>query len=107
AILYPSLSMGAKGAILAVAGVAPRACVELYDAVQEGNHTKARDLQNRLAPLSNIVTAGLGVTGLKAALEMAGYSGGSPCAPLLAASETEHDKVKTVMRNTGLFPDFE
>src|SRR5262249_11998795 len=77
AILYPSLAMGAKGAVLAVAGVAPRACVELFNAVQEGNHTKARDLQNRLAPLSNIVTAGLGVTGLKAAIDMAGYSGGS------------------------------
>ena len=107
AILYPSLTMGAKGAILAVAGVAPHACVELFNAVQEGNHTKARDLQNRLAPLSNIVTAGLGVTGLKAALTMAGYSGGSPCAPLLPASDTEREKVKTVMRNTGLFPDLE
>ncbi len=106
AILYPSLMMGAKGAVLAVACAAPRACVELFDAVQQDDYAKACDLQNRLAPLSNIVTAGLGVTGLKAALDLAGYAGGSPCAPLLPANDSEREKVKTVMQNSGLFAAF-
>ncbi len=81
-ILYPSLLMGARGAILAVACAAPRACVDLYTAVEQGDHARARELQNRIAPLSHIVTAGLGVSGLKAAMEMAGYTGGEPRAPL-------------------------
>jgi 4-hydroxy-2-oxoglutarate aldolase len=106
-ILYPALSMGAKGAILAVACVAPRACVELFEAVQAGNHAKARELQNRLSPVAHIVTAGLGVSGLKAALKLAGFFGGVPRAPLARANETNIEKVKSVLRESGLFADME
>ncbi len=103
-ILYPSLSMGAAGAVLAVACVVPRATVELYQAVSEGDHTRARELQHRIAPLSHIVTAGLGVAGLKAALEMAGFVGGSPRAPLSPVSDSDREKIRAVMRESRLFP---
>jgi 4-hydroxy-2-oxoglutarate aldolase len=106
-ILYPSLLMNATGAILAVACTAPRACVELYNAARSGDHAKARELQNRIAPLSNIVTAGLGVAALKAAMEMAGYLGGCPRAPLAQLSEGDKERVRDVMRKTGLFPEME
>ncbi len=106
-ILYPSLLMGASGAILAVACAAPRACVELYDAVRAGDMALARDLQNRLAPLSQVVTAGLGVAALKAAMALNGFVGGQPRAPLAPLSEPERERVRAVMRDTGLFPDME
>lgn len=106
-ILYPSLLMGAAGAILAVACAAPRACVDLYEAVRGGDHTRARELQNRIAPLSHIVTAGLGVAGLKAAMEMAGFAGGMARAPLAPLSDSDRARVRAVARDTGLFPDFE
>lgn len=101
-ILYPALAMGAKGAVLAVACVAPRACVELFAAVQAGNHGKARDLQNRLSPVAHLVTAGLGVPGLKAALELAGFFGGAPRAPLAQVNQANLEKVKSVLRESGL-----
>lgn len=106
-IVYPALSMGAGGAILAVACVAPGACVELFEAVQAGNHAKARELQNRLAPVVHIVTAGLGVAGLKAAMTVAGFFGGEPRAPLTGASEANLEKVKSVLRESGLFAHIE
>jgi 4-hydroxy-2-oxoglutarate aldolase len=106
-ILYPSLMMGARGAVLAVACAAPRACSELYEAVEAGDYAKARELQNRIAPLSHIVTAGLGVAGLKVAMEMAGYTGGATRAPLAYVSEGEREKIRAVMRETGLFPGLE
>ena len=106
-ILYPSLLMGATGAILAVACAAPRACVELYNAVSAGDHGLARDLQNRLAPLSQIVTAGLGVAALKAAMALNGFVGGHPRAPLVPLDESESARLRAVMRNTGLFPEME
>ena len=106
-ILFPSLIMGAVGAVLAVACAAPRACVDLYTAVKAGDHQRGRDLQNRIAPLSQIVTAGLGVPGLKAAMEMVGLAGGPPRAPLVALNGTERDRVKAVIRETGLFPEIE
>ncbi len=106
-IVYPALSMGATGAILAVACVAPGACVDLYEAVKAGNHAKARELQNRLAPISHIVTAGLGIAGLKAAMKVAGFSGGEPRAPFLPANGVNLEKVKSVLRESGLFTEME
>jgi 4-hydroxy-2-oxoglutarate aldolase len=106
-ILYPSLLMGAAGAVLAVACAAPRACVDLYEAARGRDHAGALALQNRIAPLSHIVTAGLGVAGLKAAMEMAGFTGGMARAPLAPLMEAEKSRVKAVVRDTGLFPDLE
>ncbi|MEW6210453.1 MAG: dihydrodipicolinate synthase family protein [Acidobacteriota bacterium] len=106
-ILYPALMMGARGAILAVACAAPRAAVELFNAARSGDTARARDLQNRIAPLSHIVTAGLGVAGLKSAMDMAGLRGAAPRGPLADLSETERERVRAVMRQCGLFPDME
>jgi 4-hydroxy-2-oxoglutarate aldolase len=106
-ILFPSLMMGARGAILAVACAAPRACVELYTAATDGDYERARELQNRISPLSHIVTAGLGVAGLKTAMGMIGYRGGDVRAPLSPLNEGEINRVKTVLRETGFFPEIE
>ena len=106
-ILYPSLIMGATGGVLALACVAPQPCVDLFDAVGRGDHDAARQLQHRLAPLSQIVTAGLGVAGLKAALELAGFTGGAPRAPLRQVSDADRERIRSVMRGTGFFPGLE
>lgn len=106
-ILYPALLMGASGGILAVACVAPRACVEIYLAAASGDGARARQLQEKLAPLSRAVTSQFGIAGLKAAMQMAGYRAGPPRAPLLAASQEESEKIKAIMRQTGFFADLE
>jgi len=106
-ILYPSLAMGAAGAVLGVACAAPRACVDLYVAAKAGDHARARDLQNRLSPLSHIVTAGLGVPGLKAAMEILGYAGAFPREPLVPLNGSDKERIATVIRQTGLFPEIE
>jgi len=106
-IVYPSVTMGATGAILGVACAAPEACVELYQAAKSGDHDRARDLQNRIAPLSQIVTAGLSVPGLKAAMDIIGFAGGVPRAPLTSVSNEEREKIREVIRKTGLFPEVE
>ncbi len=106
-ILYTSLMMGAAGAILGVACAAPRPCVELYEAVRAGDHQRARELQNRISPLSQTVTAVLSVPGLKAAMDILGFAGGFPRAPLSPVSDADRDRIRTVIRNTGLFPEIE
>ena len=84
ATLYPSLVVGAAGAIVAVANVVPEVCVRLFDLVRAGKHDEAQALQRRLTPLAAAVTGGFGIAGLKLAMEMAGYAGGEvrgPAAP--------------------------
>ena len=106
-ILYTSLMMGAAGAILGVACAAPRPCVELYEAARAGDHQRARELQNRISPLSQTVTAVLSVPGLKAAMDILGFAGGFPRAPLSPVSDSDRERIRTVIRNTGLFPEIE
>jgi 4-hydroxy-2-oxoglutarate aldolase len=80
--LYPSLCLGARGAVLAVACALPELCVELYQAHERGEHERARSLQRRLHEPTVAVTTRYGVAGLKFAMELRGYLGGPPRAPL-------------------------
>jgi 4-hydroxy-2-oxoglutarate aldolase len=104
-ILYPALMMGATGGVLGVSCVAPAACVELYEAARRGDHPRARELQNRLSALSQLLTATFGVPGLKAGLDFAGLRGGPPRSPLIPVSDAVREKIRSAMRESGLFPD--
>ena len=84
-VLYPALCVGAAGGILAVACCAPRPAAALYQAHLEGDHARARRLQEAITPLAVAVTVTYGVAGLKAAMDLAGFRGGfvrSPLQPL-------------------------
>lgn len=81
-VIYPALCLGAPAGILAVTCCAPRPVVALYRAFRSGDHARALELQRALLPLAIAVTAGHGVPGLKAAMQLAGLRGGEPRAPL-------------------------
>jgi dihydrodipicolinate synthase/N-acetylneuraminate lyase len=65
----------------------PKLCIEIYDAVKAGDINRARLLQETLTPLARAVTRTYGIGGLKTAMEMAGFIGGSVRAPLQRPSE--------------------
>ena len=83
-VLNQALSAGACGGILAVGCVAPGLCIAIARAVQSGDTATATRLQAKLTPLAEAVTIHFGIGGLKAALEMQGYVGGTVRAPLRA-----------------------
>jgi 4-hydroxy-2-oxoglutarate aldolase len=94
---YPSLCVGAVGGILALACVLPDPCVRLFDLVQAGRHEDARVLQRQLTPLSRAVTTQHGVAGLKAAMDLAGFTGGEPRPPLVPASSAAIDELRRLL----------
>ncbi len=104
AIFYPALIMGATGAILAVACVAPEVTVALEGAVRAGDHVGARELQQRLSPLGARLTKEFGLSGLKAGLDIAGYAGGNPRPPLRAVDDATRARIKGTMAASGFFP---
>jgi len=53
AMLYPAFALGAHGAISALTSAVPRHTVQLFDAVQKGDHEKALDLHWKLSGLWN------------------------------------------------------
>src|SRR5258708_18532708 len=61
ASMYPSLAIGARGAILALACVLPEKCVALFELVRQGEHEKARELQSILLRASKLIVSEIGI----------------------------------------------
>lgn len=83
ATVYPSLAIGARGAILALASALPEKCVALFELVRQGHHEKARELQAVLVRASKRIVSEAGIAGLKHVMDQRGYRGGLPRLPLL------------------------
>jgi 4-hydroxy-2-oxoglutarate aldolase len=96
-VIYPALCVGAVGGILAAACCAPRPVTALYQAFQEGDHARARRLQEAIAPLAIAVTATHGVAGLKAAMDLAGFRGGAARAPLRPVKQEVRDELRGLL----------
>jgi len=101
-VLYAGLAAGAAGGILALANIAPDMCVSLQRLVEEGQHSKALELQKRMLPVNKAVTARYGVAGLKAAMDLLGYFGGDPRLPLSPLCDTDKKELKKILIAAGL-----
>lgn len=100
--LMGAVSLGAVGGVLALANVAPQACVAIQTLTEQGKITEAAALQIKMLPVNTAMTATYGVAGLKAALDMLGYFGGDPRPPLLPAGDKERAAVKDILQTAGL-----
>ena len=96
-VLLDTLRAGATGAILAVGCVVPEMCVEIFRAVKAGDLERASMLQSKLTPLAAAVTTRFGIGGLKAALDLAGYRGGSVRAPLQPPDESARAEIAMLL----------
>jgi len=101
-VLFSGLTIGCVGGISALANVAPEACVKIFDLVKAGDLDAARELQLKMIPVNQAVTAIYGVPGLKAAMDMRGYFGGDPRLPLLPSSEQERSEIEEILKKADL-----
>ena len=102
--LFTSLCVGATGGVAALANLAPRACVALFDLYQRGALDEARLLQFRLMAPNAAVTNRFGIAGLKAAMTLCGFHGGEPRHPLSPLSPELHELVGTLLAEAQLLP---
>jgi len=86
-VLFDMLDAGATGGILAVGCVVPDVCLEIFNSFRTDAVDEARTLQLVLTPLAAAVTTKYGIGGLKAAMDLNGYCGGSVRAPLKSPGE--------------------
>jgi 4-hydroxy-2-oxoglutarate aldolase len=92
-VLLPSLVVGAKGAILALASALPEKCVELYELTRRGQIETARELQKNLLRASKLIVSELGIPGVKFVMDQRGYYGGEPRLPLLPVTDAAKRRV--------------
>ena len=116
--LYPAVSLGASGGVCALANVSniirKQFCqliylnfkvlgeevVKLYKATTSGDHAAAAVLQKRLIGPNQAVTKQYGVPGLKVVMEEFGFQAGQLRAPLIDASSSDAESVKTIFKNS-------
>jgi len=92
-VLLPSLTVGAKGAILALASALPEKCAELYEVMRRGQLDAARELQKNLLRASKLIVSELGIPGVKFVMDQRGYRGGAPRLPLLPLADAAKRRV--------------
>jgi 4-hydroxy-2-oxoglutarate aldolase len=104
-VLLDALKAGATGAILAVGCAVPEVCVEIMRAFTDGEDERAQLLQSKLTPLATAVTTKYGIGGLKAALNMNGYVGGSVRAPLQTPTESAKVEIEQLLEEVKSVSD--
>jgi 4-hydroxy-2-oxoglutarate aldolase len=93
--LLPALTVGARGATLALANILPEECCRLVNLFRDGKLDEARELQLKMIEINYLVTGGMGISGLKYALDLLGYQGGCVRRPLRPLT----DEKKSVIRD--------
>jgi len=101
-ILYGGLGVGATGGIVAVGLMAPAEAAEISVAFFEGREADAGRVQERIAPVHTKIVGGMGVPGVKAALDVLGYRGGAPRPPLAPATEARREEIRSILEAAAL-----
>ena len=102
ALLYPSFALRSHGAIAAILSAAPKACVDLWDAVATGDHATALDLHQRLLPLWNAMFDDNLPACTKYAQTLQGVDAGLPRAPMPSASPEQQRKIRAALEGLGV-----
>jgi 4-hydroxy-tetrahydrodipicolinate synthase len=97
ALLYPSFSIGAHGAVAAILTAVPEWSVELWTAVQQGEHARALVLHARLLRLWNAINEPNLPANVRAVMELRGRQGRLPRAPMPVASAVTRAKIQEAL----------
>lgn len=105
ALMYPSFVLGAHGAIAAILTAVPILLVQLWDAVQAGDHKQALVLHEKLLPIWNAIghdnTYNLPAN-VKCCQEMLGRRAGVPRAPMPASSPAQTATIRAALHGAEL-----
>ena len=99
ASVYPSIAVGARGAILALASALPEMCVALYDLIRQDQHEKARELHTVVLRASKLVVSEGGIAGVKYVMDQRGYRGGVPRLPLLPLHDEQKKRLNAFLES--------
>ena len=102
---FHALCAGCDGGILALAALVPEICVAMRDLVRENRIDEARALQQQVMPLARLIGGSYAVPGLKAALDLIGYSGGVPRPPLGPVPHNVIDMIGAQLAALGKTPE--
>jgi 4-hydroxy-tetrahydrodipicolinate synthase len=102
ALMYPSYALGAAGSIAAILAAAPKASVDLWNAVKAGDHATALDLHQRLLVLWNAMIADNLPACTKFAQSLQGVPSMFPRQPMPVASPAQQVAITKALAGLGI-----
>lgn len=101
-IVLPGFMMGSCGTIWGAPNFAPRECVRIWDAVQEGDYDSAREVFRKLWPVMDFICRNGYAASTKAAAALVGINAGKPRAPYGELSPQLTQELKSLLENAGI-----
>ena len=99
----PTLALGGRGAILAVANFIPEICVGLFEAARKGDLEEAGRSQQLVSYVNKVlVREHPQVAAVKAALSLKGHAAGVPRRPLITLSDNMRETILGDLQHMGL-----
>ena len=102
ALLYPSFSLGAHGAIAAILAAAPELCVKLWDQVEAGDHAGALDTHLKLLPIWNAIMDDNLPANVKTALTLQGRPAGRARMPMPESSPQQREAIQKALQSARM-----
>jgi 4-hydroxy-tetrahydrodipicolinate synthase len=97
-----TLEVGGTGGILVASHVVGDEMRELHDAYEAGEHDRAREIQERLAPIYKAMTVTSNPIPVKTALEMLGVVSARVRLPMVEADESQRAAIRSALESHGL-----
>jgi 4-hydroxy-tetrahydrodipicolinate synthase len=101
ALMMAAYLMGAHGSVAQILVVLPRLSVALWNACQDGDISRARELHERILPVRRVLEASPRRSRVKAALEIQGRKVGPARRPQLVATAEDLAEIQRVVEESG------
>jgi 4-hydroxy-tetrahydrodipicolinate synthase len=101
-LLLPFLQLGGKGGILVYTHLVGSRVKELVSRFEDGDVEGAREIDQELAPIIEMLAVTTNPIPLKAALNMLGHEVGGLRLPLVEASEEEQAVIRATLERAGI-----
>lgn len=99
ALLYPSFALGCHGTIAANPAAVPGVCIALWNAVQRGDHTRAKEIHEALLRFWNTIFADNLPANIKTSIALQGTEAGLPRMPMPQTTPAQLENIKRELKN--------
>ncbi|MFD1197971.1 dihydrodipicolinate synthase family protein [Brucella gallinifaecis] len=99
ALLYPSFALGCDGTIAANPAAVPGVCIALWNAVQRGDHKRAKEIHEALLRFWNTIFADNLPANIKTVITLQGTEAGLPRMPMPQTSAAQLENIKRELAN--------
>jgi len=96
-LLYPTFALGVDGAVSCLCAVFPALTQELFDAVQSGDHSKAKSIHDRLLPVWRTIEGNTMTAKAKYAISLLGRDVGVSRGPILPPTEAQRAAIRSAL----------